>query len=151
MNSLTMVEKAKKTDLAGMLDLVKELAKYEHAPDEVIATLADYEQNFERKVFDGFVTKDTDGKITGMAIYYFGWSTWKGKMLYLEDFVVSERVRGQGLGHLIFDRLLQEAKNQGCVMMKWQVLDWNIPAIRFYEKYMTDFDKGWWNGRIFFK
>lgn len=78
------------------------------------------------------------------------WSTWKGKMLYLEDFVVKENVRGHGVGKLLFDALIAEAKRLDCVMMKWQVLDWNIPAIRFYEKYDTVFDKEWWNGKIYF-
>lgn len=150
MNLLTKVRKANENDLEGILGLVKDLAEYEKAPESVTANLESYKINFKKGIFDAIVADTGDGQIIGMTLYYMAWSTWKGKMLYLEDFVVKENVRGHGVGKLLFDALIAEAKRLDCVMMKWQVLDWNIPAIRFYEKYDTVFDKEWWNGKIYF-
>jgi len=151
MNLLTKVRKADENDLEGILGLVKDLAEYEKAPDAVTANLESYKINFKKGIFDAIVADNGDGQITGMVLYYYAWSTWKGKMIYLEDFVVKETVRGKGVGKLLFEALIEEAKRMDCVMLKWQVLDWNTPAIRFYEKYDTVFEKGWWNGKIYFK
>lgn len=148
MKLLTKVRKANLEDMSGILDLVKELAVYEHAPEAVITTLADYEKNFLDGVFDALVAEQPDGSIAGTTIYYICWSTWKGRMLYLEDFVVKESARGTGIGKLLFDALAQEAISLDCRLMKWQVLDWNEPAINFYKKYDTDIEKGWWNVKL---
>lgn len=150
MNLLTKVRKANEDDLVGILGLVRELAEYEKAPEAVTASLETYKINFKKGIFDAFVAEDPTGEIIGMTLFYMAWSTWKGKMLYLEDFVVKETMRGQGVGKVLFDALIEEAKKLDCVVMKWQVLDWNIPAIQFYEKYNTVFDKEWWNGKLFF-
>jgi len=85
-----------------------------------------------------------------MALYYMTYSTWKGRMLYLEDFVVQEAFRKAGIGQQLFDGFLQEANNKGCKLVKWQVLDWNVPAIKFYEKNKAIIEKEWWNGKILF-
>ena len=77
------------------------------------------------------------------------YSTWKGRMFYLEDFVVLEAYRRLGLGQMLFDAFLQEAKDQQCRLVKWQVLDWNEPALRFYRKNNAVIEKEWWNGKIF--
>lgn len=150
MNLLTKVRKATENDLEGILGLVRDLAEYEKAPQAVTAGIESYRTNFKEGIFDAIVAENRDGQILGMVLFYMAWSTWKGKMLYLEDFVVKENVRGQGVGKVLFDALILEAKRLNCVMMKWQVLDWNIPAIQFYEKYDTVFDKEWWNGKIYF-
>ncbi len=138
------VRTAEKKDLAAIHALVVELAVYENEPDAVTATLQDYETDFEADFFRAFVA-ESDGKVVGMALYYTAYSTWKGRMLYLEDFVVTQSHRRQGIGELIFERVIEEARNIGANRMKWQVLDWNKPAIKFYEKYKAEFDEGWLN------
>jgi GNAT superfamily N-acetyltransferase len=143
----TTLRKATKHDLQAVLDLVNELALYEKAPQEVTVTLADYEKDFENKVFD-IILAEQGNEIVGIAFYYMAYSTWKGKMLYLEDFVVKEELRGHGIGKLLFKAFLEEAKNLGASLAKWQVLDWNKPAINFYEKYNSTIEKEWYNGKI---
>jgi GNAT superfamily N-acetyltransferase len=143
----TTLRKATKQDLQAVLDLVNELALYEKAPQEVTVTLADYEKDFENKVFD-IILAEQGNEIVGIAFYYMAYSTWKGKMLYLEDFVVKEELRGHGIGKLLFKAFLEEAKNLGASLAKWQVLDWNKPAINFYEKYNSTIEKEWYNGKI---
>lgn len=143
----TTLRQATKQDLQAVLDLVNELALYEKAPQEVTVTLADYETDFENKVFD-IILAEQENKIVGIAFYYMAYSTWKGKMLYLEDFVVKEELRGHGIGKLLFKAFLEEAKNLGASIAKWQVLDWNKPAINFYEKYNSTIEKEWYNGKI---
>jgi GNAT superfamily N-acetyltransferase len=141
------LRKATKQDLNAVLDLVNELAIYEKAPQEVTVTLADYEADFDNKVFD-IILAEQESQIVGIAFYYMAYSTWKGKMLFLEDFVVKEKLRGQGIGKLLFKAFLEEAKNLGTSLVKWQVLDWNEPAINFYEKYNSTIEKEWYNGKI---
>ena len=148
MNSLTKIRKAVFEDLGAILDLVRSLARYEQAENAVTATLQDYEKNFLEGVFEALVAEDKDQRIIGTTIYYLTWSTWKGRMLYLEDFVVADSDRGQGVGKLLFDSLLQEAISMDCRLLKWQVLDWNIPAINFYNKYDAIIEKQWWNGKL---
>lgn len=143
------VRKANVNDLQAVYDLVIELAVYEKEPDAVTATLTDYEKNFNANVFQAIVAED-QGKIVGACIYYITWSTWKGRMVYLEDFVVTETYRKKGIGQLLFDQFLVEAKEMQATMVKWQVLDWNEPAIRFYKKNQAIIEKEWWNGKIFF-
>ena len=143
----TTLRKATKQDLQPVLDLVKELALYEKAPQEVTVTLADYETDFENNVFE-IILAEQESKIVGIAFYYMAYSTWKGKMLFLEDFVVKEELRGLGIGKLIFIFYLEEARRQNVSIAKWQVLDWNEPAINFYEKYNSTIEKQWFNGKI---
>ena len=143
------VRKADTNDLKAIYNLVIELAVYENEPDAVTATLKDYEKNFNAQVFQSIVAEH-NGKIIGACIYYITWSTWKGRMVYLEDFVVTEAYRKKGVGQLLFDQFLVEAKEMNATMVKWQVLDWNNPAIRFYEKNKAIIEKEWWNGKIFF-
>ena len=143
----TTLRKATKQDLQAVLDLVKELALYEKAPQEVTVTLANYEMDFENKTFD-IILAEQENKIVGIAFYYMAYSTWKGKMLFLEDFVVNEELRGHGIGKLLFKAYLEEAKRLNVSLAKWQVLDWNEPAINFYEKYNSTIEKEWFNGKI---
>ena len=128
--------------------MVKQLAVYEKEPEAVTATLEDYYNDYDDEIFHVLVA-EKENLIVGITIYYMTYSTWKGKMLYLEDFVVDEKFRKQGIGQLLFDAFLEEAKSLGAKLVKWQVLDWNEPAIRFYEKNSATLDPQWINGKIF--
>lgn len=146
-----LIRKAEKKDVKSLLNLVRELAVYEHCPNEVEVSEEEMEEaGFgENKVFDSFVA-EAGNKVIGMAIFYTGYSTWKGKTLYLEDFLVTESWRRKGIGKLLFDRVIDEAKERKVRRMDWQVLEWNEPAINFYRKYECLLDEEWWNGRIKF-
>ncbi len=140
---------AEAKDLEAVHHLVRELALFEQAEHEFIATLETYQKDFRSGLFEVLVA-EKKGKIIGMCLYYMTFSTWKGKMLYLEDFVVSETHRRTGVGQALFDVLQQRAIELECKLMKWQVLDWNEPAIRFYEKNKALIEREWWNGKLFF-
>jgi GNAT superfamily N-acetyltransferase len=144
-----MIRKGKKEDLSAVLDLVHELAIFEKEPEAVVTNLEEYIKSYEEKLIDFYVA-EVEGKVAGMALYYYIFSTWKGKSLYLEDFVVKSEFRSHGLGQQLFDAVIDVAKTSGCRDMRWQVLDWNKDAIRFYEKNNCIFLKDWWNGRIIF-
>lgn len=94
---------------------------------------------------------ELNGKVLGMALFYPTYSTWKGKMIYLEDLVVFEAYRNMGLGTALLNSVLNFGKTNGAVLVKWQVLDWNQPAIDFYKKYPVEFDDEWVNCKIFTK
>ena len=143
------IRRAKKEDCARILDLVKELARYEKAPNEVNVTLEHFEQSgFGYKpVWWAFVA-EVDGVIQGFALYYIRFSTWKGQRMYLEDFYVTEDMRRTGLGKLLFERLIKEAQRKKFNGIQWQVLEWNEPAINFYKKYNAVFDPEWYNCAI---
>jgi GNAT superfamily N-acetyltransferase len=140
------VRRAVKEDCPRLIELIRELADYERAPDEVIVTLQHFiDSGFgSHPVWWAFVA-DVDGKVEGFALYYIRYSTWKGQRMYLEDLIVTEKMRGKGLGKLLFDRLLDEVKEKNFQGMVWQVLDWNEPAIKFYKKYKATFDASWIN------
>lgn len=144
------IRKAEKKDIPAIHDLVRELAIYEKAEAEFTASIADYEQDFDDGVYSSIVA-EADGKVVGMMLYYLTYSTWKGRMMYLEDFVVNEAYRRYGIGQLLFDKFLELSKAEGCRLVKWQVLDWNEPAVKFYEKNKATIEKEWWNGKIFFE
>lgn len=129
-----------------MLELIKELAEYEKAPNEVTNTLEMMERDgFGGESIFGFFVAEVDSEIVGMALFYWRYSTWKGKRLYLEDIIVSEKERGRGIGKDLFERVMRHAVEKNCTGMMWQVLNWNDPAINFYKKFPTKFDKGWIN------
>jgi GNAT superfamily N-acetyltransferase len=131
------------------MELVHELALYEKAPEEVTVTLQAFEDaGFGTKpVWKAFVA-EVDGQIAGFAIYYIRYSTWKGCRLYLEDLIVTEEYRGKGLGKLLFNQLITEARDLGYSGMVWQVLDWNEPALNFYKKYEANIEPGWLNASL---
>ena len=143
------IRKAVKEDCKRILELVNELAVYEKAPKEVTVTLDHFEQSgFGYKpVWWAFVA-EVDGVIQGFALFYIRFSTWKGQRMFLEDFIITEEMRGKGLGKLLFDRLIREAKRRKLNGIQWQVLEWNEPAINFYKKYDAAFDSAWVNCAI---
>ncbi len=141
------IRKVARHELSQVLDLVKQLALFEKAPQEVTVTLEEYERDFEDNIFDALVALDNQ-KVIGIALYYIGYSTWKGKMLYLDDFFVLPEYRNQKIGEKLFNVIIEEAKEQQCNLIKWQVLDWNTEAQRFYQKYNAIIEKEWWNGKI---
>jgi GNAT superfamily N-acetyltransferase len=140
---------AVKEDCPRLLELVHELALFEKAPAEVTVTLEEFiDAGFgEKPVWKTFVA-EVDGIIVGFALYYIRYSTWKGCRMYLEDLIVTESWRGKGVGKLLFDRLILEAREMGFNGMSWQVLDWNEPAIKFYKKYEAALDGAWINGSL---
>jgi GNAT superfamily N-acetyltransferase len=145
-----IVRKATLQDIPAIHQLVYELAVYEKAPEAHTATVTDYKRDFEAQIFEACVAQKADsGEIVGMILYYMAYSTWRGRMLYLEDFVVTETFRQYGIGKLLFDKFLEIAAEKGCQLTKWQVLDWNTPALKFYEKQEAIIEKEWYNGKIF--
>jgi GNAT superfamily N-acetyltransferase len=146
--SIVQIRQAERRDIPSIFALVQELALYENAPEAVITSVKTYEEDFDESLFEALVA-EIEGEIIGMVLYYMTFSTWKGKMLYLEDFVVKETHRRYGAGQLLFDAFLAKAKEKKCSLVKWQVLDWNEPAIRFYEKNNAIIEQEWWNGKIF--
>ncbi|MES2872704.1 MAG: GNAT family N-acetyltransferase [Bacteroidota bacterium] len=140
------IREAKREDCPRLLELIRELAVYEKAPDEVTVSIDEFEDaGFgTNPVWKSYVAED-EGIIHGFGLYYIRYSTWKGCRLYLEDLLVTEKMRGFGIGKLIFDRLIQETVEKGFNGMSWQVLDWNEPAINFYKKYNAALDGGWLN------
>ncbi|CAN5556216.1 GNAT family N-acetyltransferase [soil metagenome] len=147
------VRKAKKEDCVRLLELIKELAVYEKAPDEVTVSLTHFEESGfgENPVWWAFVAEESlenSKNILGFALYYIRYSTWKGQRMYLEDLVVTEAARGKGAGKILFDALIKEAREKKFSGIVWQVLNWNEPAINFYKKYSTNFDPEWINCSI---
>ena len=144
------IRRAVKEDCAAMLELIKELAVYEKAPDEVTVDFDHFvESGFgAHPVYWAFVA-EVNGLVVGFALYYIRYSTWKGQRIYLEDLLVTESWRRKGIGELLFERLLREAREKKYSGMVWQVLDWNEPAINFYKKYEeVQFDNEWVNCSI---
>lgn len=143
------IREAGSKDLEAVHNLIQELAEYEKAPDEVSLTLEQLKADFERdKPGFGILVAVWNEQIVGMALYYFTYSTWKGRCLYLEDMVVKSQCRNQGIGTKLFENLITIAAQNSAQRMAWQVLDWNEPAIRFYKKYNAYLDPSWVNGKF---
>ncbi len=152
MSSNIIIRRAIKADCQKMMELIHELAVYEKEPEAVTVSFDHFvDSGFgDHPIWFAYVA-EVDGKVEGFALWYIRYSTWKGQRLYLEDFVVSEKMRGKGIGKLLFDKLLEEAQAKQYSGMAWQVLDWNEPAINFYRKYeKVSIDKGWLNCMINF-
>lgn len=143
------VRRATEADCPRMMELVRELALYERAPEQVTVT----DEHFRNSGFGtnpvwwAFVVEE-DGVVQGFALYYIRYSTWKGQRMYLEDILVTEAARGRGMGALLMEALIQEAKEKQFSGIVWQVLEWNEPAFNFYRKFNASFDPEWVNAAI---
>ncbi len=136
-------------DLPAVHGLVRELARFERAEDSFVATVDAYREDLKAGFYDVIVAEDVAaGKLAGMALYNFAYSTWKGRMLYLEDFVVDATYRRHGIGQRLWDVLKERGRERGCKLLKWQVLDWNADAIAFYVKQDAVIEKEWYNGKL---
>ena len=150
------VRKASKVDCPRMMELINELALYERAPEEVTVDFNHFvESGFgEKPVWWAYVAEveEEDGSkiIAGFALYYIRYSTWKGQKLYLEDIIVTEKMRGRGIGKMLFEKLIEVVQENDYQGMTWQVLDWNEPALNFYRKQNATLDPEWINGRLYF-
>mgnify|MGYP002652397348 CR=1 FL=1 len=144
------IRRGTEADLPQVLRLIQELAAYEKAPDAVTNTLEDMRRDGfgPEPIFKFFVLEDAAAGIIGLALYYTAYSTWKGRMLYLEDLVVTEAARRGGYGRRLFEAVVAEARATGAKRMKWQVLDWNEPAIGFYQKLGANIESEWLNGNL---
>lgn len=141
-----IIRKALREDCSRIMELVKELALYEKAPDEVTVTLEHFEESGfgENPVWWAYVA-EVEGLVVGFALYYIRYSTWKGQRMYLEDIYVVPEIRGQKIGARLFEKLIEEAKEKKMHGMVWQALEWNEPALNFYRKYGAVFDTEWVN------
>ena len=134
-------------DLAAAHQLVGELADFERAAEQFTATLEDYRTDFTDGFFH-FLVAETEDKVVGLALYYYVYSTWKGRMVYLEDFVVNPTYRSKGIGAQLWAALKQKGRERGCKLLKWQVLDWNTEAIKFYQRQQATIEDEWLNGKL---
>ncbi|MBK7850140.1 MAG: GNAT family N-acetyltransferase [Bacteroidetes bacterium] len=139
-----IIRKGRKEDLSDVLRLVYELADFEKAPDAVTNTIADMETDGfgPHPVFEFYVA-EVNKEIAGIALYYIKYSTWKGKGLYLDDLIVTEKLRGKGIGKKLLDAFMLEAQKADAKQVHWQVLDWNTPAIDFYKKVGASIEAEW--------
>ncbi len=143
------IRDGKKKDLPRVLELIKELAVFEKSLDQVSNTVERLEEDgFGVHPIYGFFVAEREEEIIGLSLYYYRYSTWKGKRLYLEDIIVTESERGRGVGKLLFERTMLFTIEMNCTGMMWQVLNWNKPAIDFYQKYHAKLDDEWVNGHL---
>ena len=143
------IRKGIKKDLPQVLALIKELADYEKSLDQVDVTL----EQLEKDGFDGhphyyLLVAEEKEEIIGVCFYFIRYSTWKGKVLFLEDFVVKEEYRRKGIGGMLFEETIRIANKENMDGLHWQVLDWNTPALNFYKKYNASISSAWLNGRL---
>ena len=141
-----IIRPGKKSDISQVFELIKELAEYEKALDKVSNTVEKLEEDGfgPNPVYELFVA-EIENNIVGIALTYYRFSTWRGKVMYLEDLIVREHMRRKGIGKKLFDMVLDHAKVTSCVGLSLQVLDWNELGINFYKKYNMEFDDEWIN------
>ncbi len=146
MSGQNSIREGKAEDLPRVLELIVELAVYEKEPDAVVTTVESMlEDGFGQDPVYGFFVAEDNEQIVGLSLYYWRYSTWKGKRLYLEDLIVTESARGKGFGKDLFNRTMEFALEANCTGMVWQVLDWNEPSIEFYKSYGAELDSEWIN------
>lgn len=146
-----IIRKANRSDAKAIHELIVELATFENAPNQVSVTV-------EELAEDGFgpdpayqcIVAESNAHVVGFALYYMRYSTWKGRCVYLEDFLVKKEKRSLGIGDLLFKEILSISEKLNVRLITWQVLDWNVSAIKFYDRYNSVFDSEWLNGKIYF-
>jgi GNAT superfamily N-acetyltransferase len=144
-----IIRNGEKTDIPSLLRLIKELALYEKAPDEVTVTESVLmEDGFGANSIFKFYVAEINGEVIGIALYYIKYSTWKGKCVFLEDIIVKEEFRKHGIGNKLFNKVALIAKEMKVKRLEWQVLEWNEPAINFYKKWDANFDNEWINCKL---
>jgi GNAT superfamily N-acetyltransferase len=137
------IRKATIDDMKGVLSLIQELANFENEPDAVVVTEAELKREGfgDNPQFYAFVA-ELETEIVGIALYYYRFSTWKGKTIHLEDLIVKDKMRGEGVGYALYSEIIKQAQKDKVRRIDWNVLDWNTPAIDFYEgtgaKVLTD-------------
>ncbi len=129
------IRKGTSEDMGGVLKLIRELAVFEREPDAVVISETDLIRDGfgSNPLFEVYVAEH-QGEIVGMALFYFRYSTWKGKTIHLEDLMVTESARGNGIGYLLYSEVIRRAKTENVRRVEWNVLEWNQPAIKFYER-----------------
>ena len=143
------IRKGEKDDLPFILSLIKELADYEKSSHKVHVQITDLEKDgFGHNPLFYLLVAEKETQIIGMALYYINYSTWDGKCLFLEDFIVKKKFRRNGVGKLLFEKILEIAKKRKLNRVMWQVLNWNKTAINFYKKYNAEISDSWLNGRL---
>ena len=143
------IRPGQKQDIPAVFALIKELALYEKAPNEVVVTPEQLEEwAFGENPYYGLIIAEENNQVIGTSIYYTRFSTWKGPLLYLEDLIVTESARGKGYGKKLFEETMRVAQQQNKNGMNWQVLDWNEPAIRFYDTFKATYSSEWLNGKL---
>lgn len=150
-NPTTRIRRGERSDVPALFELIQELAEYERAADEVTNAPEQLARDgFGETPLFGVLVAEVGGTVVGMSLYYFRYSTWKGKRLYLEDLIVKPAFRGLGLGKQLLDATVAEARRTECTGLMWQVLDWNEPSIEFYKKYGARLDGEWINCHLEF-
>ncbi len=137
------IRPATEADFKAILGLIKELALFEKAPEKVTNTVE--QMKSEQAYFQAWVAEKADGEVIGFALFYFVYYTWVGKSLYLDDLYVKEAYRGHKIGSKLLDKVIEIGKQNACKRIRWQVLNWNTPAINFYKKLGANLDDEWIN------
>ena len=141
---------AKPGDEQAIFSLIKELALYEKAPEQVSNSAEQLSQDLFKSFICEAIVAEENTEIAGFALFYTAYSTWKVKILYLEDFYVKENHRNKGIGNMLFEKVVEIAKDKKVKRMDWQVLEWNALALGFYEKKEAELSSEWVNGRLYF-
>ncbi len=131
-------------DMQDVHRLITELAVFEKEPDAVEVSVEDLKRDgfSEPPAFKAYVA-EKESEIVGMALFYERYSTWVGKIIHLEDLIVTQSARGTGVGKALYTELLHFAATEGVKRVTWEVLDWNTHAIDFYERTGATILEGW--------
>ncbi|EED36725.1 diamine N-acetyltransferase [Luminiphilus syltensis NOR5-1B] len=141
------VRKGEARDIPDVFRWVNDLALYEKAPEEVVNTEAQLLSHWQEGWFE-FLVAESDSQGVGLALFYTRYSTWKGCCYYLEDLYVEPEFRGKGIGLALLTQTALEARQAGAIRLDWQVLDWNRPAIDFYDGLGAAIEQDWWNCKL---
>lgn len=138
------IRKGNPEDMKAVLGLIQELAIFEKEPEAVVITEADLVRDgFGKKPLFHVFVAELEKEIVGIALYYYRYSTWKGKTIHLEDLIVKEKMRGTGLGSALYAEIMKQGKRDNVRRVEWNVLDWNTPAVKFYENSGAKILQGW--------